>query len=72
MAVFEYKGFDAAGKAVSGSVDSDGAKNARAKLRKQGVFPTDVVEQNAKAGGVRSSWSLRQVRRSAFTAQSLA
>lgn len=53
MAVFEYKGFDAAGKAVSGSVDSDGAKNARAKLRKQGVFPTDVVEQNAKAGGVR-------------------
>ena len=53
MAVFEYKGFDAAGKAVSGTVDSDGAKNARAKLRKQGVFPTDVVEQNAKAGGVR-------------------
>jgi general secretion pathway protein F len=53
VAVFEYKGFDAAGKAVSGSVDSDGAKNARAKLRKQGVFPTDVVEQNAKAGGVR-------------------
>lgn len=53
MAVFEYKGFDAAGKAVSGSVDSDGAKNARAKLRKQGIFPTDVVEQNAKGGGVR-------------------
>lgn len=53
MAVFEYKGFDAAGKAVSGAVDSDGAKNARAKLRKQGIFPTDVVEQNAKGGGVR-------------------
>ena len=53
MAVFEYKGSDAAGKAVAGNVDSDGAKNARAKLRKQGVFPTDVVEQNAKGGGVR-------------------
>lgn len=48
MPVFEYKGFDASGRAVSGIVDADGPKVARQRLRKQGVFPTDVREQIAK------------------------
>jgi general secretion pathway protein F len=47
MAVFEYKGFDNAGKEVSGIVDSDSAKGARLKLRRQGVFTTDVWAQKA-------------------------
>lgn len=47
MAVFEYKGFDNAGKDVSGIVDSDSAKGARLKLRRQGVFTTDVWAQKA-------------------------
>ena len=45
MAVFEYKGFDAAGKAVKGVIDADSAKGARSKLRRQQMFPTDVWEQ---------------------------
>ncbi len=45
MAVFEYKGFDAAGKAVKGVIDADSAKGARSKLRRQQLFPTDVWEQ---------------------------
>ncbi|MED5372749.1 MAG: type II secretion system inner membrane protein GspF [Myxococcota bacterium] len=49
MAVFEYKGFDAAGKSVSGIIDAEGAKTARSKLRKQGLFPTDLREQKAGA-----------------------
>lgn len=49
MAVFEYKAFNASGKAESGIVDAESAKAARAKLRKQGVFPTELVEE--KAGG---------------------
>lgn len=49
MPVFEYKGFDGAGGAVTGVVDADTAKVARARLRKQGVFPTDVREQSGKA-----------------------
>jgi general secretion pathway protein F len=49
MPVFEYKGFDGAGGAVTGVVDADTAKIARARLRKQGVFPTDVREQHGKA-----------------------
>lgn len=45
MAVFEYKGLDGSGQAVAGIIDADSAKVARKRLRKQGVFPTDVVEQ---------------------------
>jgi len=47
MAVFEYKGLDGAGKSVKGLIDAEGAKAARARLRKDGVFPTEVFEQKA-------------------------
>lgn len=47
MAVWEYVGLDGGGKAVKGVIDADNAKGARARLRKQGVFPTDVFEQKA-------------------------
>lgn len=46
MAVYEYKGLDASGGAVAGIVDADSAKLARVRLRKQGVFPTEVREQS--------------------------
>lgn len=49
MAAFEYKGLDARGGAATGIVDADNAKAARTKLRKQGVFPTEVWEQKAGA-----------------------
>lgn len=54
MAVFEYKGFDAAGKSVKGVIDAESAKGARSKLRKQQLFPTDIWEQ-AKGKGTRGS-----------------
>ena len=44
MAVFSYKGMDAAGKKVSGIIDAENLKAARAKLRKASVFPTEVNE----------------------------
>ncbi len=47
MAVYEYKGFDAGGKDVGGIVDADSPKSARNKLRKQGLFPTEVWAQKA-------------------------
>ena len=47
MAVYEYKGFDAAGKAVTGVIDADSPKGARSKLRRQQLFPTDVWQQKA-------------------------
>ena len=47
MAGFEYKGLDGRGKAVKGLIDAEGPKSARARLRKDGVFPTEVLEKTA-------------------------
>lgn len=54
MPVFEYKALTADGKTVNGIVDAESPKLARSKLRKQGIFPTDVEEQGERrkvAGG---------------------
>lgn len=50
MPVFEYKAFDAKGREVAGIVDADNARGARARLRKQGIYPTAIdVQQPGKA-----------------------
>jgi general secretion pathway protein F len=49
MAVYEYVGLDGAGKATKGIVDADSPKTARARLRKQGVFPTEVWQKQEGA-----------------------
>lgn len=49
MPVFEYKGLSGGGKAVSGMVDADSARAARTKLRKDGVFPTELKEQRGSS-----------------------
>ncbi len=51
MAVYEYKGLDGRGKAIAGIIDAEGAKSARARLRKQGLFPTDIKQQAVSGGG---------------------
>lgn len=56
MAVFEYKGLDGAGKAIAGIIDADSAKLARMRLRKQGLFPTEIREQ--QEGGTRRGKSI--------------
>lgn len=45
MAVFAYKGLNDRGRNVSGVIDADNAKTARLKLRKTGIFPTELTEQ---------------------------
>ena len=50
MAVFEYKALDKGGKNVGGIIDADSKKVARTKLRKQGLFPTEVKEQRGGTG----------------------
>jgi general secretion pathway protein F len=48
MPVFEYKGFDAAGKAVKGLRDADSVKALRTALKKDGVLATEVNESGNK------------------------
>lgn len=49
MAVYSYKGINAAGKKASGVIDAESFKAARLKLRRIGIFPTDVIPEGAKS-----------------------
>lgn len=49
MAVFEYKGLDFRGKNTAGVIDADNPRQARSKLRQNGVFPTEVLSAKAAA-----------------------
>ncbi|MGD9764258.1 MAG: type II secretion system inner membrane protein GspF [Candidatus Binatia bacterium] len=44
MPVYAYKGLNEKGRSVGGIVDADTPKNARLKLRKVGVYPTELNE----------------------------
>ncbi len=52
MPVYAYKGLNDKGRNVSGIVDADSPKTARQKLRKTGVFPTDLTEERQRPGAV--------------------
>ena len=53
MPVYAYKGLNEKGRNVGGIVDADSPKNARLKLRRLGVFPTELNESRDRtaAGG---------------------
>lgn len=50
MPVFEYKGVDGSGKKVSGIVDAENDRAGRLKLRKSGIFTTDIHPEGSKKG----------------------
>lgn len=49
MPVYAYKGLNTAGRALGGIVDAENARAARQKLRKDGIFPTELLEQERQA-----------------------
>ena len=51
MPVYHYKGYRNDGGAATGIIDAESPKVARVKLRKVGVFPTDMVEQGSATVG---------------------
>src|SRR5512145_1075824 len=67
MAVFEYRGVGADGKPARGIVDAESARAARAKLRKDGIFPTDVREEAAGRVAVGTGGGRRRARRVSAT-----
>jgi general secretion pathway protein F len=54
MAVYEFKGLSAAGKAVTGMKEAESPKALRSILKKEGVFLTDVMGQTDGRGGTRA------------------
>jgi general secretion pathway protein F len=57
MPVYAYRGLSQQGRSVSGIIDADNAKGARLKLRRTGVFPTELTEEQRSAGAKTSTFS---------------
>ncbi|MGE4132448.1 MAG: type II secretion system inner membrane protein GspF [Bdellovibrionales bacterium] len=64
MPIFEYRGLNKNGSNVKGTVDSENIRSAKLKLRKDGVFVTDIKDKGKsikKAGVQKRSGSQRGV-----------
>src|SRR4249920_475606 len=61
MPVYQYKGYRNDGGAATGIIDAESPKVARVKLRKVGVFPTDMVEQGSATAGATTGTSGKSV-----------
>jgi general secretion pathway protein F len=48
MPVYAYKGLNSSGRNVGGVIDADNPKAARLKLRRTGIYPTDLNEDRAQ------------------------
>jgi general secretion pathway protein F len=57
MPVYAYKGLNEKGRNVGGIIDADSPKTARIKLRRSGIFPTDLNETRETPGGGASTGS---------------
>lgn len=76
MPVYQYRGYRNDGGSAAGIVDAENVKVARLKLRKEGVFPTDVVEQGQPSArqheGGQTKTTLRTGRSATLSAHDLA
>ena len=45
MPVYQYRGLRVDGQGTTGIIDADSLRSARQRLRKEGIYPTDVSEQ---------------------------
>jgi general secretion pathway protein F len=73
MPVYQYQGYRSDGGSATGIIDAENVKVARLKLRKEGVYPTDVVEQgqlSARSHGKTRSDTGRPTRRSSVLSAS--
>lgn len=50
MPIYEYKGVDTKGKNINGVIDAENEKAGRLKLRRTGVFPTDIYLEGTRRG----------------------
>ncbi len=64
MPLFEYTGYNAAGKKVSGAVEGAGRRAVLLKLKADGIFPTTLNEEAAaSASGAKATIKLELTRR---------
>ena len=63
MPVYEYRALNTSGRTVKGIVDADSSRAARLKLRRNGIFPTELHEEAEAQGDKREFDVLRFLRR---------
>ena len=59
MAIYEYKALDTGGATRGGIVDADSPREARLKLRGEGVHVTEITSLDDKSSGAKSDGSVR-------------
>lgn len=47
MAIYEYRALDKTGKNIKGTIDSENKRAAKLKLKKQGIYVTDIKDKTA-------------------------
>lgn len=63
MPVFTYKAYNDAGQIKAGIEDADTARDARLRLRRQGLHVTDIQELESTGGKQQSAWAQRRMRK---------
>ena len=65
MPVYRYKGVAAGNRSVAATIDADSLRTARAKLRAEGIFPTEILEGKTRgqASELLTRFQLPQLRR---------
>ncbi len=57
MPLFEYKGITQSGKTVRSTVDSDNVRNARARLKKDGIFVEEIRDKSRQKAAAKKRTS---------------
>jgi general secretion pathway protein F len=57
MPIFEYKGITHAGKTVRSTVDADNIRNARARLKKDGIFVEEIRDKSRQKAAAKKRTS---------------
>ncbi|MCL2656465.1 MAG: type II secretion system inner membrane protein GspF [Betaproteobacteria bacterium] len=60
MAAFQYRAIDADGRSLTGIVEADSARIARAQLRERGLFPLEVAASGSRKAGLGAAKKLRE------------
>ncbi|MCP9452484.1 MAG: type II secretion system inner membrane protein GspF [Nitrospira sp.] len=76
MPVYHYRGYRTDGGSATGIIDAENPKVARLKLRKEGIFPTEVAEHTrpllGRTAGTKGELTVRTGRAAVMTAGELA
>ena len=63
MPVYTYKAFTTAGQLKTGIADADNPREARLKLRRDGLLVTDIAEVESLTRKKKSAWAIRRQRK---------